>query len=106
MKLWRDSVMAKIIEFISGARADFDESFDWYAERSEAAALGFAEAVENAFDKILADPDRFSKTIRDCQYCTLKRYPFRLVFHQDTKCILIVAIAHAKRRPYYWRDRV
>jgi len=56
--------MAKIIEFGAGARADFDESFDWYAERSEAAAIGFADAVDEAFDKILADPNRFSRTIR------------------------------------------
>jgi plasmid stabilization system protein ParE len=106
MKQWRGSVMAKIIEFSVGARADFDESFDWYAERSESAAIGFADALEAAFNKILADPNWFSRTIRGCQYSNLKRYPFRVVFHQEETRILIVAIAHAKRRPYYWRNRV
>jgi plasmid stabilization system protein ParE len=98
--------MAKIIEFGAGARADFDESFDWYAERSEIAALGFVQAVEDAFNKIIFDPNRFSRTIRGCQYCPLKRYPFRVVFHQDAERVLIVAIAHAKRRPFYWRNRI
>lgn len=30
---WRELVMAKAIEYLRGARVDFDESFDWYAER-------------------------------------------------------------------------
>lgn len=34
--------MTKEIEYVAGARADFDESFDWYAKRSEDAAIGFA----------------------------------------------------------------
>jgi plasmid stabilization system protein ParE len=98
--------MAKIIDFGVGARADYDESFDWYAKRSEAAAIGFMNAVEDAFEKILTNPNRFSRTIRGCQYCTLKRYPFRVVFHQEESRVVIIAIAHAKRRPYYWRNRV
>jgi hypothetical protein len=38
--------MAKKIEYLQGARRDFDESFDWYASRSARAAIGFALAVE------------------------------------------------------------
>lgn len=34
------------IEYLSGARRDFDESFDWYAERTVEAALRFAAAVD------------------------------------------------------------
>jgi plasmid stabilization system protein ParE len=106
MKPWRDYVMAKSIEFGSGARADFDESFDWYAKRSPEAARRFADAVEDAFRKILMDPNRFSRTVRGCQYCTLQRYPFRVIFRQETNRVVIVAIAHAKRLPNYWRNRI
>jgi plasmid stabilization system protein ParE len=72
--------MAKTIEYLAGARADFDESFDWYRERSVGAAIGFASAVEEALDSIIADAGRFPSTHAGCRFCTLKRYPFRLVF--------------------------
>jgi plasmid stabilization system protein ParE len=98
--------MAKTIEFTSGARADFDESFDWYAERSERAAVGFAEAADDAITKIVENSSRFARTIRGCQDCSLKRYPFRVVFQMTEEPVLIVAIAHAKRRPNYWQHRV
>jgi plasmid stabilization system protein ParE len=98
--------VAKIIELTAGARADFDESMDWYAERSERAAEGFAIAVEEALAKIVADPERFPLTTRGCRYCNLKRYPFRVVFDQTATHIAVIAIAHAKRRPGYWHWRV
>ena len=36
--------MAQAIEYLADARVDFDDSFDWYAERSAGAAIGFAAA--------------------------------------------------------------
>jgi plasmid stabilization system protein ParE len=97
--------MAKAIEYLAGARADFDESFDWYRERSVGAAVGFAAAVEEAMDRIMADPGRFPSTHAGCRYCTLRRYPFRLVFRDEADRLVVVAVAHAKRRPGYWHGR-
>ena len=97
--------MAKSVEYLGGARNDFDESFDWYRQRSVVAAIGFAAAVDEAIDKILADPGRFPKTSGGCRCCSLKRYPFRIVFREETERLVVVAIAHAKRRPHFWRRR-
>jgi len=98
--------MEKPFEFLTGARADFDESFNWYAARSAGAAIGFAAAVDEALEKIAADPGRFAATRGRCRYCPLVRYPFRVVFREGPDRLVVVAISHAKRRPYYWRDRL
>ena len=97
--------MAKAIEYLRAARNDFDESFDWYAERSVGAAIGFASAVDDALDGILDDPSRFPSTYGGCAYCALRRYPFRIVFRDEPDRLVVIAIAHAKRRPGFWRDR-
>ena len=97
--------MAKTVEYHSSARADFDESFDWYAQRSVGAAIGFVAAVDEAIDKIAADAGRFPSTHGGCQYCSLNRYPFRLVFRDEPERLIVVAVAHAKRRPGYWHGR-
>jgi plasmid stabilization system protein ParE len=106
MPHFRDSAVAKIIDFTEEARDDYDQSFDWYAGRSAKAAVRFATVIEAAFDAIVAKPDEFPRTGRGCQYCSLKRFPFRIVFYQDLNRIVIVAIAHAKRRPGYWFRRL
>jgi len=97
--------MAKPIEYLAGARSDFDESFDWYAGRSAGAAIGFASAVDDALAIILEDPGRFPRTHGGCAYCALKRFPFRIVFRNERDRLVVVAIAHAKRRPGYWQGR-
>jgi plasmid stabilization system protein ParE len=38
------------VTLLVAARADFDAAFDWYAARSESAALGFDEEVQACFD--------------------------------------------------------
>ena len=37
--------------------------------------------------------------------CPVKRFPFRIVYRVVEGSVLVVAIAHAKRRPGYWKNR-
>ncbi len=97
--------MAPNLEFTVGAREEFDAAFDWYAERSRGAAIGFATEIDIAIDSILADPMRFARTYADCRHFRLKRYPYCVVYFSEGATITVIAIAHAKRRPGYWRSR-
>jgi len=87
------------------ARIDFDQSFDWYAKRSAETADRFAQAVENAFTRIAAQPDQFVAVDKRHRACPVVRFPFRVVYRVERNCILVVAVVHAKRRPNYWKDR-
>lgn len=97
--------MTSPIEFTPEAKAEFDEAFDWYAERSTSAAIEFANEVDAAISLITADPQRHFRTYVGCQLCRLRRYPYCVVYHHAGDIITVVAIAHAKRRPGYWRQR-
>jgi hypothetical protein len=35
----------------------------------------------------------------------LRRFPYLIVFREGMEGIEIVAVAHGRRRPGYWRDR-
>lgn len=98
--------MERLTEFLADAREEFDEAFNWYAKRSHDAAIGFAAAVDSALDQILADAGRFPMTDAGCQYCRLDRYPYCVIYHRAKGGVAVVAVAHAKRRPGYWRSRV
>jgi plasmid stabilization system protein ParE len=93
------------VELLSGARRDFDESFDWYTSQSPRAALRFAEAVDAALISIAANPLRFAGPDGIHREHPLKKFPFRIDYRKLEDRILVVAIAHAKRRPGYWHDR-
>ena len=44
------------VTFLPGARRDFDESVDWYAERSVVAARRFVIAVDVAVQRVVENP--------------------------------------------------
>ena len=93
------------VDYLSGARRDFDESFDWYAERSVQAAVRFTNAVDAALITVAADPTRFAARDGVHRECPVRKFPFRIVYRLVEDRVLVVAIAHAKRRPGYWRQR-
>jgi len=98
--------MARSVEFDEASQAEFIEAFDWYAKRSHGAAIGFASAVDVAIERIAENPDRFPTTFAGCRYCKVERFPFCVVFYSSERGLFVVAIAHLKRRPGYWRNRL
>ncbi|WP_246160314.1 hypothetical protein [Nocardioides humilatus] len=44
------------------------------------------------------DPVVRSKKVAD--------FPYRVVYYVENEMLTVVSVAHAKRRPGYWRDRV
>jgi plasmid stabilization system protein ParE len=40
------------------------------------------------------------------RHVRLRRFPFALIYRLDDPLITIVAIAHTRKRPGYWRGRV
>ena len=97
--------MATTVDFDAAARVEFDNAFDWYAQRSPGAAIGFASEVDAAIDLIAAAPDRFPETNAGCRSCGLHRYSYRVIYYRSQDTLIMVAKAHAKRRPAFWRDR-
>lgn len=94
------------IEFHANARDEFDGAVDWYLERSPRAAIGFAAAVDEALGLIAAYPNQPALTLHGCRYRRVRKYPFIIVYTLRGSSLLIIAMAHARRRPGYWRERL
>jgi plasmid stabilization system protein ParE len=77
------------------AESESDDAHDWYLRQSQQAADGFLEELIPALNRIAGQPRLF-----------LSRYPFSVVYRERPNDIQIVAIAHAKRRPGYWSNRL
>lgn len=98
--------MARLARLHPEAAAEAEAAFDWYAESSPGAARGFLHDLEAAISRVLEAPDRWPETLGGRRRYLLQRYPFLLIYRVDQHDnVEIVAVAHAKRRPGYWRDR-
>lgn len=93
------------IDLLPGAHTDFNQAFDWYASRSNSVAVRFTDAINNGFDEIAHDPERFTRIDERHYERLIKRFPFRIIYRIVEQHLVIVAIAHAKRNPGYWLSR-
>ena len=68
-------------------------------------AVAFAQEVAQAISQIAEVPNRFPAAEYGTRRVVLPRFPFNIFYRPDARAIVIVAVAHQKRRPGYWRSR-
>ncbi|WP_428305995.1 type II toxin-antitoxin system RelE/ParE family toxin [Lacipirellula sp.] len=94
------------VEFDPEAIAEAQEAYRWYAKRSQRAADGFIAELDAAVARISKQPQLLVGYLHGTRRCLLKRYPYAVVYNEQPELIQVVAVAHCKRRPGYWKGRV
>ena len=97
--------MPRSVRFHPAALQDADEAAEWYAERSVRAAIRFLDELDRLIDLIAISPDRFPVFEADLRRAVFRRFPFYVVFRVDDADVVVIAVAHAKRRPRFWHGR-
>lgn len=95
----------KPLELHPAAAKEAEEAAAWYAESDPRVALRFAEELDAALSRIAEAPHRWPSYIGEARRVRLTRFPFLVAYREEPDRILIVAVAHAKRKPGYWRER-
>jgi plasmid stabilization system protein ParE len=88
------------------ALQEAEAATDWYAERSPRAAERFLDELTRAIDRIAGNPEQFPKFVFGTRRMVLTKFPYVIVFRETDSVVVIVAVAHSRRRPGYWRDRL
>ena len=96
---------AFVVRILPDAEAELKEAFNWYRQRSHLAANGFRNAVFAAVDSLERTASMRPKTEDGFSYIVLERYPYTVYFDVTNNEAIVVAIAHHRRRPSYWRSR-
>ena len=88
------------------ALAEADGALIWYRERSQSAARAFIAEIQHALNRIVESPQRWPLAKAGWRRYPLRRFPYSVVYREMRDFILVVAVAHGRRRPEYWRRRV
>jgi plasmid stabilization system protein ParE len=78
---------------------------DWYRVRSERAASAFLNELAHALEQVRTHPERWPRAEDGTRRVLLHRFPFAVVYRLTQAGVLVIAVAHGRRRPGYWRDR-
>lgn len=93
------------VRFHPAARSELRGARDWYEERSPLSAAAFAHEVATAISRIVEVPARYPAAEYGTRRFVLQRFPFNIFYRVGATEIVIVAVAHQKRHPDYWRQR-
>ena len=96
----------KPIEIHELAIREAGAAHEWYAARSEDASQRFSEKLYRAFKLVQEHPGRHPMHLLGTRRLRLHRFPYLVVYVDRPELILVVAVAHAKRRPGYWSRRL
>ena len=94
------------VRFDADARAEFHTAISYYEECQAGLGRRFRDAVELETSRIRAMPLRFRILHAPFRRCLVPKFPYSIVFTVEPEFILVVALAHAKRKPGYWLDRI
>jgi toxin ParE1/3/4 len=96
----------KVITFHPDADDEIAEAAQYYEVRKPGLGSDFLGEIEKGLDQISINPEASQRIGRRARRKPLWRFPFNLIYAVYPDRIRIVACAHQKRRPFYWRKRL
>jgi plasmid stabilization system protein ParE len=83
------------------AQQEFDQSTEWYKERSLVAANNFINNVDELVELICQNPYLFKKSYKHYHEAITETYPFSIIYsiEEKIKTIVILSIYHHSRNP-------
>jgi len=98
-------VAAPSVRFHPAAVAEAKAAHGWYAKRNPSAATAFMAALDAAVSAIRNSPGRWPQHSHGTRKYLLRRFPYAVIYRITDATIQVVAVAHGRRRPGYWRRR-
>jgi toxin ParE1/3/4 len=96
----------KSLRIHEAARREANLATARYAEINIDLGRRFRDELLQAFSRAAAAPLRYSAYLHGTRRILLRKFPYFIVVLYFEDAVNILAVAHAKRRPGYWRGRV
>lgn len=99
------------LELHPEARVELRSAALWYDERRPGLGDEFIAEVSAILARIGDAPESYPPWPRQraagpvIRKATIQRFPYVIAFEKHEHHVLVLAVAHAKRRPLYWLTR-
>ncbi|MCP4135331.1 MAG: type II toxin-antitoxin system RelE/ParE family toxin [bacterium] len=94
------------VEINELAAIEFDDAIDWYEMQSKGLGDRFKKHVLKQVNKIKKNPTWFLIEEEQIYKAFIPKFPYKILYTVEEKKIIIWAIAHLHRKPWYWQNRL
>jgi len=93
-------------EFLPEAREELVEAAVYYESKEGGLGVRFRNEVGHVVGRIVDDPYLWRERSGGYRRVNCPIFPYYVAYFIRADTILIAAVAHGRRRPGYWRDRI
>jgi len=98
--------MHKKLYFFQQIKYDMQNGYDWYEARSSGLGERFISEVEKAIDRLRENPKLFAKVHKGIRRSPVLRFPYGVFFREEEERVVVMAVAHLRRDPDFWKQRI
>jgi plasmid stabilization system protein ParE len=99
--------MKKPVIVRAEAEADLAEAYQWYEQQVLGLGGEFLLCVDAVMASIERNPQLYPVVHKGViRRALTQRFPYGVFFVEGERSVSVIAVAHAKRSPRVWQDRV
>ncbi len=87
------------------AEIEINEAVDFYEMECRGLGSVFINILESAVESIFLFPETSQVLQGEVRRKVLRKFPYSILYSVRPDEIRILAVAHQKKRPFYWRGR-
>lgn len=97
---------SKPVEFLPAAQREVEDAYLWYEQQEPGVGERFLKVLGETLLQIKTQPDWGTPHIRNTRKVQIEKFPYTVIYREETDKIAIYTVAHGSRKPGYWIDRV
>lgn len=103
--------MSQRLIILDEAEEELIEAEKWYERQRAGLGQEFRTAIDEGMERLLKAPLAASPHVNlplsiGARRIFVRRFPYSIVFIEHGEDLWVVAFAHHRRRPGYWRERL
>ncbi len=91
--------------FHPDAEIEFLESSLFYEQEIPGLGQRFSRHVKNALELLIENPELGTRLDEEIRSFVVGSFPFSIIYAMHEGCPFVLALAHTRRKPGYWRSR-
>jgi plasmid stabilization system protein ParE len=94
------------VRFLTLAQQEIDDAVVWFNEQADGKGRDFLDELDRAVRLVKSHPFASTEIEVDIRRRLFARFPYSLIYGIDEQTVVVIAIAHYRRSPRYWMDRL
>ena len=91
---------------VPAALAELHDASSFYANKADfELGLAFLSEFERCVNFLLSNPNAGAEFHGTARRYHLRRFPYSIIYQIDVTELRVIAVAHQRRRPGYWKGR-